>query len=101
LLFDGEVGKFEQKLIEEWQPRFHAMCDGLDAQSDPNEVGRAGQTLYHWVEAEARFPFRTVSHRFLSVGSFNMLAEEVRVGWHRAYAETFTTAMVSLDGNGD
>jgi len=29
LLFDGEVGRFEKTLIEEWQPRFAQMCDGL------------------------------------------------------------------------
>jgi hypothetical protein len=29
LLFDGEVGRFEKTLIEEWQPRFARMCDGL------------------------------------------------------------------------
>jgi hypothetical protein len=29
LLFDGEVSNFETRLLEEWQPRFHAMCEGL------------------------------------------------------------------------
>ena len=27
LLFDGEAGRFEQMLIEEWEPRFSRMCE--------------------------------------------------------------------------
>jgi hypothetical protein len=89
LLFDGEVGKFEKTLIEEWQPRYHAMCDDLNASASVDEVCKAGQKLYQWVEGEARFPFRSVIHRFLSVGSYNMLANELRLGWHRDYATSF------------
>jgi hypothetical protein len=89
LLFDGEVGRFERALVEEWQPRFHAMCDGLGSGAKADAVHKAGRTLYHWVETEARFAFRNVTHRFLSVGSYNMLANDVRVGWHRNYATKF------------
>ncbi len=86
LLFDGEVAKFERTLIEEWQPRFEHMRDSLDAVSAEAAIRKAGQNLYHWVEADARYPFRTTSNRFLSVGSYHMLADELRVGWHRDYA---------------
>jgi hypothetical protein len=85
LLFDGEVGRFEKALIEEWQPRFHRMCDKLGSRTEPKNVRQAGQDLYYWVEAEARFPFRNVLQRFLSVGSYNILANDLRVGWHRDF----------------
>lgn len=88
LLFDGEVGRFEKTLIEEWQPRFHAMCDALDMKSPSKKVQQAGQVLYQWVETGARFAFRNVSQRFLSVGSYNILANDTRIGWHRDF---FTT----------
>jgi hypothetical protein len=52
---------------------------------------RAGQELYSWVEADARFPFRTVTQRFLTVGSYHILANDLRVGWHPDY-ETACTA---------
>jgi hypothetical protein len=89
LVFDGEIGQFEKALIEEWQPRFFSMCDGLESGAEAGDIRRAGQRLYHWVEAEARFAFRNVSQRFLSVGSYNMLANDVRVGWHRDFVKTF------------
>jgi hypothetical protein len=90
LLFDGEVGRFERTLIEEWEPHFHKMCDGLGPSANSDDLRKAGKELYYWVETEARFAFRNVTHRFLSVGSYNMLANDVRVGWHRDYAGKFT-----------
>jgi hypothetical protein len=91
LLFDGEVSKFERTLVEEWQPRFETMCDGLDGTAAETMVRQAGQELYHWVEAEARFPFRTISARFLNVGSYHILANDLKVGWHRDYDSFFSS----------
>lgn len=85
LLFDGEVGRFEQRLVEEWQPRFAQMCDGLSAECNESALRAAGQQLYTWVENEARFPIRTQTVRFLTVGSYHILAEDIRVGWHRDF----------------
>lgn len=91
LLFDGEVSKFERTLVEEWQPRFETMCDGLDGAAAETMIRQAGQELYHWVEAEARFPFRTISARFLNVGSYHILANDLKVGWHRDYSSLFSS----------
>jgi len=85
LLFDGEVAHFEQKLVEEWQPRYAKMCDELTSDCSKPKLRSAGQSLYGWVEAEARFPIRTQTARFLTVGSYHILAENIRVGWHRDF----------------
>jgi hypothetical protein len=86
LVFDGEIAKYELTLIEEWQPRFQQMRDKVAASQNTDATLRqAGQELYGWVEADARFPFRSVTHRFLTVGSYHMLANDLRVGWHPDY----------------
>jgi hypothetical protein len=85
LLFDGEVARFEKTLVEEWQPRFAQMCDGLVDGCQHEDLREAGQKLYGWVETDARFPIRTTVSRFLNVGSYNILADDLRVGWHRDY----------------
>ena len=85
LLFDGEVGRFDLTLIEEWQPRFAQMCDDLAESCDDTRLHGAGRTLYAWVETAARFPLRTTTSRFLTVGSYHILADGLRVGWHRDY----------------
>jgi hypothetical protein len=86
VVLDDEVERFEQRLVEEWQPRFEAMCDVHDG-TPPEEstLKLDGQALYQWVENEARFPFRSLTARFLNVGSYHILANDLRVGWHRDY----------------
>lgn len=95
LLFDGEVSRFERMLVEEWQPRYERMCEGLADGTHDAELKQGGQALYGWVETEARFPFRTIANRFLNVGSYHILANDLRVGWHRDYA-----ALLAKDGGG-
>ena len=85
LLFGGEVGHFEKTLIEEWQPRFAQMCHGLAEGSQEADLREAGHHLYSWVETGARVPLRTTVSRFLNVGSYHILADNLRVGWHRDY----------------
>ena len=98
LLFDGEVGRFEGTLIEEWEPRFAKMCDCLAKSCQEATVREAGSELYSWVETDARFPLRTTVSRFLNVGSYHILANELRVGWHRDYQAIFAD---SDDGDPD
>lgn len=86
-VFDGELARFEAQLIEEWQPRFRSMSESHEvAPSDCPTLKQAAQDLYYWVETEARFPFRTLHSRSLNVGSYHILANDVRVGWHRDFA---------------
>jgi hypothetical protein len=85
LLFDGEVGRFERRLIEEWQPRFAQMCDPLAADCEDAALRAAAVELYDWVENDARFPIRAQTVRFLTVGSYHILAEDLRIGWHRDF----------------
>jgi hypothetical protein len=62
------------------------MCERhTDTAPDAAELREAGQEVLHWVETEARFPFRTLVKRFLNVGSYHMLANAFRVGWHRDF----------------
>jgi hypothetical protein len=86
VVLDDEVEQFERRLVEEWQPRFEAMCDVHDGSLlQERALKQDGQTLYQWVENEARFPFRSLTARFLNVGSYHILANDLRVGWHRDY----------------
>ena len=85
LLFGDEVGRFDKTLIEEWQPRFALMCDDLAEGCEEAVLREAGHKLYAWVETDARFPLRTTVSRFLNVGSYHILADDLRVGWHRDY----------------
>ena len=85
-VLNGELEIFDRMLVEEWQPRFEGMREALgDGDIDEAELMEAGQAIYRWVETKARFPFRTLNARFICVGSYHILADGTRVGWHRDY----------------
>ena len=37
---------------------------------------------FKWAEQDANFPLRTVRERFLTHGSYHILANRYDVGWH-------------------
>jgi hypothetical protein len=85
LLVDGELENFERVLVEAWEPRHAAMIDELAATCQPAEKVAAGQILYKWVEADAHFSLRSVHDRFLTHGSYHILANRYALGWHPDY----------------
>lgn len=90
LTLDDEVALFEATLTEEWEARFEAMCDDhADPTCEAATLQAAGAAIYRWVESEARFPFRGTDARFVCVGSYHMLADHLRVGWHRDFRTMF------------
>lgn len=87
LLIDGELEVYERHLVEAWEPRFEGMKDELESGCPPSAKIDAGQKLYTWAETDADFPLRTVKERFLCHGSFHILANQCKVGWHPDYSD--------------
>jgi hypothetical protein len=85
LLVDGELENYERELVEAWEPRHAALKDELSPTCRPDEKVTAGQVLYKWVENDAHLPLRSVRDRFLTHGSYHILANRYAVGWHPEY----------------
>ncbi|MFE2470261.1 ABC-three component system protein [Streptomyces mirabilis] len=83
LLRAGEIGEYERKLVEEWQSRFAEMAEDLGTEATEQEKKREAKLIYRWVDREARFQIRAgCDEVFVAKGSYHMLADELRVGWH-------------------
>ena len=82
LLIDDELEHYEQELIEAWEPRHAAMRDEAAALCSPEKKVTLGQKVFKWAEQDANFPLRTVRERFLTHGSYHILANRYVVGWH-------------------
>jgi hypothetical protein len=85
LLFDPEIAKYELALMEQWEPRFAEQCDELGDDAPDDQKVRAGQSVFRWAERDANIPLRTVTNRFLCHGSYHMLADVHKIGWHPEY----------------
>lgn len=82
LIVGMDLHKYEKLLIEEWELVFDAMRDDLgDAAADEAKV-KAARSVLAWAE-RTTIPIRpNVTEPFVSRGSFHMLSDEVRLGWH-------------------
>ncbi|MFF2619716.1 ABC-three component system protein [Kitasatospora sp. NPDC058046] len=83
LLLAGELGTYERRLVEEWQPRFAEMREDLGTEATEEQMMKEARLIYRWVDREARLKIRAgCEELFVAKGSYHMLADELRVGWH-------------------
>ncbi len=87
LLVDSELERYEEDLKEAWEPRFLTLLDTLPTPCAAEVKISGGQKIFQWVEQDADFPLRTVRERFLTHGSFQILANRKVVGWHPDFKE--------------
>lgn len=93
LVVDMDLHKYENTLIEEWELVFEAMRDELgDAAADAAKES-AARNILTWAE-HTIIPIRpNVTTPFVSRGSFHMLSDEVRVGWHPEFQERLSALL--------
>lgn len=83
LLLVGELGRYEERLVEEWDILYQQMRDRLGRRASEAAKKHKAQTLYEWVETATHPQIRPgVSEAFVSRGSYQILSEAQRVGWH-------------------
>lgn len=80
LLLDGEAEKYDRSLEEAWGHEYSALCEDT-ADADEFSKTSKGRELLRWANRYSR-PFRGRDELWLSSGSFQMLADDVRIGWH-------------------
>lgn len=82
LIHVGELGRYERRLVEEWQLVFARMKDDLGSSAAEELTQKAAREVYKWVE-EKVIPIRpNVTEPFVTRGSYQLLSDHLRVGWH-------------------
>lgn len=96
LLLVGELDRYEQHLIEEWDLNFEQMRDEIGTEAAESVKNRAAKELYKWVESHPHRNIRAgVSHPFIARGTYQMLADDLRVGWHLEFRERLKSILSS------
>lgn len=94
LLTVGDLAEYENRLLGEWRRRFNVMCDELGPAAAEDEMKREARALYKWVELDADFPIRPrCTAGFVTRGSYHMLSEQTRVGWHPNFDTLLASAI--------
>ena len=88
LLLVGDLGRYEDRLIEEWDVVFQQMRDKLGEGAAEKAKDLAAQKLYSWVERGTHRLIRSaVTEPAIARGTYQMLADDLRVGWHLEFRE--------------
>jgi len=88
LLFVGELDRYERRLLEEWEIRFEGMREDLGDAATDEEKEKAAKALYKWVEQGNLAQIRSgVNEPFIPRGSYHILADEIKLGWHVEFAD--------------
>ena len=84
LLYVNELEKYEQRLIDEWEHAFAAMEDDLAEFNGviEDEKAKAGRMLFSDIEKRDIRIRPKCQEAFVMRGSFHMLANQLKVGWH-------------------
>lgn len=82
LLFEADLRTYDHRLVEEWALLREQVCDELGDEPGEAELAKAGRAILKWAE-DAPIQVRSgVSNPWVCRGSFHMLAEDLKVGWH-------------------
>ena len=84
LLLDGEADRYDRGLRDAWHRRFLACTADVTEGCDDATREARGRKVFRWAR-EYQKPIRNRDEIWLSSGSFQMLADEVRIGWHPDY----------------
>lgn len=92
LLFETDLRSYDHRLVEEWALLREQICDELGEEPGEVELAKAGRAILKWAE-DAPIPIRSgVSAPWVCRGSFHMLAEDLKVGWHPDFRDRLEVA---------
>jgi hypothetical protein len=89
VLLDGEAQRYDEALIDRWERECEAQTDGADLSSDEKKQAH-GRIIFHWA-SRYQAPFRNRHEAWLTTGSYHVLADNIRVGWHPDFRTLFGT----------
>lgn len=96
LLLDKELDRYEERLVEEWQ-RFHnRIVESLPASASLTEKEAAGRSVYYWSQDSSIYIRPRCTEPFVVRGSFHMLSNNGRVGWHPDFIERVRHTLASV-----
>lgn len=90
-----DLTRYELRLVDEWTRVFEAMRDEIGETAADSVKEKAALNVLRWAETAA-IPIRpNVTEAFVSRGSFHMLADEVRIGWHPDFVDRLRVLLES------
>ena len=101
LLFVNELEKYEQCLIDEWEHYFASMEDELSifgsCATEDTKI-KCGQALFKEIESGDIRIRPKVHDAFVMRGSYHILANQLKIGWHIDFQERLKQILSIQEG---
>ncbi len=86
LLFPGELLKYENRIIEEWEMHF----DHIQIVQSSLPMDKQGLAIYTECQTSGLKKIRpNFDSDYVARGTYHILADEVRIGWHPQFEQIF------------
>ena len=87
LLNPQEEIDYDKKLVDDWEQKFDLLLDKTDGQSDEKKIedGKKFYIKFHIDQTPQIFIRDRFREDYLTRGSYHMLANNLKVGWHPNY----------------
>ena len=85
LLYVNELDDYERRLVDEWEHAFSEMQDDLNDYGDEiteDQKIKSGKTLFSSIDKKDIRIRPLCSEAFVMRGSYHILANQLKVGWH-------------------
>lgn len=91
----GELSRYEQRLVEEWERVFLPETDD-DAEAAEDALCERGRSIFIGLEGAVISPIRPgATAAYIQRGSLHMLADDLRIGWHRDWVTRMQELLAS------
>lgn len=87
LLLVGELETYERRLVDEWKRRFENVSENLGDDTPESAFQHEGRALFNAVEQLELNIRPRCNEPYVMRGSFHMLADQLRVGWHADFVQ--------------
>lgn len=86
LIMPDELERYENNLYDNWDRMFSIVVDKIEGAENPQEIIQAGKNFYNeFIEKNHPNIRPNYSSVYYPIGSYHMLAEKKRIGWHPNY----------------
>lgn len=98
LISGKEIEKYEERLEQEWERIFDAITDEIEDNNEKEKI-KKGKDIYKKIEIDTKINIRKrCVEPYVMRGSYHMLADELRVGWHPDFKEIISKMLAQQKG---
>jgi hypothetical protein len=98
LLLPGEIGKYEMRIVDEWQRHFERMRQEVGNEATEAAMCEAGRSLWSSLDSDIPMPLLRprLEEPVISRGTLHSLADVERVGWHPEFRERLRELLTEM-----